>query len=186
MGKNEWQPSIVYRSLFKTTIGWCGLVNSERGIVRLLIGYPRREQLLKGIAHQFGSTARCASTKENMVDQIKSYCSGEKVIFDQWDLDWSFETPFQKRVYQAAMNIPYGTTETYGGLARKCDCPSGSRAVGNALASNPFPLVVPCHRVVRKTGELGGFSGWGGMALKERLLKLEGVVVHFGHVPFCS
>lgn len=175
----------MHYSMFKTTIGWCGLLRSERGILKIYIGCPEREQLLSQITDEYGDSVLRVPAKGELVDRMRSYCSGEKVVFDPWVLDWSFKTPFQKRVYQAAMNIPYGTTETYGGLARECDCPSGSRAVGNAMARNPFPLVVPCHRVVRKTGELGGFSGWGGMALKERLLKLEGVVVHFGHVPFC-
>lgn len=176
----------MHYSMFKTTIGWCGLLRWERGIVRLYIGCPEREKLLNQITRECGHSVLRAPAKGELVDRIKSYCSGEKVFFDPCDLDWSFKTSFQKRVYQAVMNIPYGTTETYGGLARKCDCPSGSRAVGNALASNPFPLVVPCHRIIRRDGRLGGFSAWGGVALKESLLKLEGVMIHSKHVLFCS
>jgi len=167
--------SIIFYSLFKTTIGWCGLLRSERGILRLFIGCPKREQLLKQILQEFGNSIVRAPATGEMIDKIKSYCSGEKVIFDKCAVDWSLLSPFQQKVFKAAIRIPYGTVETYASLARKVGCPNGSRAVGNALARNPFPLVVPCHRIIRGDGKLGGFSAWGGIALKERLLNLEGV-----------
>jgi len=177
MRVKECNPPLIDYSLFKTKIGWCGLLRSEKGILRLFIGCPKRGQLLKQITHEFGnSVVRTPATGE-MIDKIKRYCAGEKVIFDECDLDWSFKTPFRQRVYKEAMKIPYGTTETYSGLARKSGCPNGSRAVGNALANNTFPLVVPCHRIIRGDERLGGFSAWGGTDLKERLLKLEGVII---------
>ena len=153
------------------------MLRSERGILRLFIGCSKREQLLKQITHEFGNSIVRTPAKEDMVAKIKRYCAGEKVIFDKCALDWSLLTLFQQRVFKEAKKIPYGAVEAYSGLARKSGCPNGSRAVGNALAKNPFPLVVPCHRIIRGDGRLGGFSAWGGIALKERLLKLEGVKV---------
>ena len=175
MSGKEYDTPLILYSIFKTKIGWCGLLRSEKGILRLFIGCPKRGQLLKQITHEFGNSIMRAPVEEDMVDKIKRYCSGEKVVFDKCALDWSLLTPFQQRVLKEAMKIPCRTTETYSGLARKSGCLNGSRAVGNALAKNPFPLVVPCHRIIRGDGRLGGFSAWGGIALKERLLKLEGV-----------
>ena len=91
-----------------------------------------------------------------VIDKIKLYCSGENVSFEGFEMDWSTLSPFQQKVLNAARKIPYGSVATYGSLARKIGCPRGSRAVGNALAKNPFPLVIPCHRIIR-----GGWkTGW--------------------------
>ena len=161
--------------VFKIGIGWCGIVSSKKGILRILIGLPSREMILRQIRAEFGRGITETHAKGNIADKIKRYFSGEKVSF-KCVLDWSFLSPFQKKVFKASMKIPYGAVESYGSLAKKAGCPRGSRAVGGALARNPFPLVVPCHRVIRKDGSLGGFSAGGGLELKKKLLKLEGQV----------
>ncbi len=84
-------------------------------------------------------------------------------------------TPFQKKVWTALCKIPKGETVTYSQLARKIGNPKAVRAVGNAVGKNPFAPAVPCHRVVRSDGTLGGYSGKGGIATKIKLLKKEGV-----------
>ncbi|MDP8235924.1 MAG: MGMT family protein [Candidatus Erginobacter occultus] len=81
--------------------------------------------------------------------------------------------PFRQAVLRSAYRIPRGTVTSYGGLARSLGRAGAARAVGNALAANPFPLIVPCHRVVRSDGTIGGFTG--GEGIKRRLLELEGV-----------
>ena len=160
--------------VFKTGIGWCGVVSSKKGILRILIGYPSPERILRKIVAEFGRSIAKTPAKGNIADKIKRYFSGEKVSF-KCVLDWYSLSPFQKKVFKAVMKVPYGAVESYGSLAKKAGCPKGSRAVGGALARNPFPLVVPCHRVIREDGSLGGFSAGGGIILKKRLLKLEGV-----------
>ena len=87
----------------------------------------------------------------------------------------SHGTPFQKRVWRALCNIPRGKVVTYKELAKKIGKPEAVRAVANAVGSNPFAPDVPCHRVVRSDGKLGGYSAKGGIATKKRLLKKEGV-----------
>ena len=82
-------------------------------------------------------------------------------------------TPFQRRVLLAEFGIPRGYVSTYGRIARFIRVPDGARAVGNALAGNPFPIVIPCHRALRSDGSIGGFQG--GREMKERLLRMEGV-----------
>ena len=78
---------------------------------------------------------------------------------------------FEKKVWKAAAKIPYGTTISYAGLAKKIGKPGSARAVGNALGKNPCPIVIPCHRVIKTDGTLGGFSG--GRGWKKKLLNLE-------------
>ena len=165
----------VFCILFKTTLGWCGVVDSPKGILRIEIGYPRREQLHKQIANRFGNLIVNDRITGGVVDRITRYFSGEKVLFN-YAMDWSSLSPFQRKAFKEAMKISYGTVETYGNLAYRIGCPDGSRAVGGALSKNPFPLVVPCHRIIRGDGKLGGFSAAGGIALKRKLLQLEGVI----------
>lgn len=88
-------------------------------------------------------------------------------------LDWGRLTPFERAIGRAVRRIPWGRTRTYGQVARDAGRPGAARAVGRAMARNRFCLFVPCHRVVRAAG-LGGFSAPGGIALKRRLLELEG------------
>jgi len=102
---------------------------------------------------------------------IQSYLKGEKVSFD-YPLDFSSLTPFQMRVFKLLQKIPYGKTISYKELAKKAK--TSPRAVGRILASNPFPIIIPCHRVINSSGALGGFSG--GLAWKRYLLKVEGVI----------
>ena len=88
-------------------------------------------------------------------------------------VDLSGESPFRARVYRTVMRIPYGRTATYGQVAFAAGSPGGARAVGQAMAANRYPLIIPCHRVVSGRGKLGGFSS--GPDLKRYLLRLEGI-----------
>jgi len=103
------------------------------------------------------------------VKQLKAYALGEKINFDL-NLDPK-GTPFQKKVWAAMREIPYGETRTYGDLARAVGSPKGFRAVGGACNRNPIAIVQPCHRVVGTNGALTGF--FGGVDLKEKLLQFE-------------
>lgn len=105
--------------------------------------------------------------------RITRLLAGSPVDFELDVLDWSMTTPFQARVLRAENRIPRGMVSTYGRIAQKVRRPHGARAVGNALANNPFPLVIPCHRAVRSDGSLGGYAG--GRKMKRRLLELEGI-----------
>ena len=160
-------------TLFKTHIGWCGVVRNKKGLKRIFIGYLKRNQLIKHIEEEFGNTLIKGSSTGEFTEKINRFCLGEKVPFGRCKMDWSSLTPFQCRVLKATMKIPYGTVTTYGSLAQTIGCPLGSRAVGNVLSKNPFPLLVPCHRIVRSDGKIGGFSSGGGIKLKEKLLGME-------------
>ena len=105
--------------------------------------------------------------------QLEQYFQG---CLQQFDLsvDISSLTLFQQQVLRLTMEIPYGTVLTYGQLAKRVGSPKAARAVGGALAANPIPVIIPCHRVLASTGALTGFSGAGGVLMKENLLTLEG------------
>ncbi len=102
--------------------------------------------------------------------EILKYLDGERKIFSVIPkVLWG--TPFQKRVWCETKNIPYSSTITYSELAHRCGNFSAVRAIGMALGANPIPIIIPCHRVLRSDGELGGFSA--GIEIKKRLLELE-------------
>jgi len=166
--------TLVSCAIFQTKIGWCAVVATGKAVLRIVIGFSEREQLLKQILKEFGSAIEKKPARMSITGEMKQYFSG-KEVFLNCAMDWSSLSPFQQKVYKAAMKVPYGTVDTYGNLARRIGCPKGARAVGGALAKNPFPLVVPCHRIVRGDGSLGGFSARGGSVLKKKLLRLERV-----------
>lgn len=106
--------------------------------------------------------------------ELDEYFDEHRKRFD-FRIDWRLMGPFQQRVLKATYRIPFGKVATYRDVATKAGAPSGSRAAGNALGANPIPIVVPCHRVVRTGGSLGGYTG--GLHRKEFLLELEGVTL---------
>ena len=111
--------------------------------------------------------------------QLEQYFRGQRKVFD---LNLRpHGTAFQLRVWHELEQIPYGQTISYGELARRIDRPSAARAVGAANGKNPLPIVVPCHRVIGKNGDLTGFGG--GLEIKARLLSLEGCAPSLG-LPF--
>jgi methylated-DNA-[protein]-cysteine S-methyltransferase len=104
--------------------------------------------------------------------ELDEYFDGRRRKFG-FRVDWVLMGPFQQKVLKATYRIPFGRVATYRDVASKAGAPKGSRAAGNALGANPIPIVVPCHRVVRTGGALGGYTG--GLHRKEFLLELEGV-----------
>lgn len=113
-----------------------------------------------------------APSSSDLARDLESYLKGNPEPLDQY-LDLSFASSFSRSAWKAASQIPFGSVTTYGALAAKLDRPGGARAVGQAMGSNRFPLLIPCHRVVAMGGALGGFGS--GLRLKRWLLDLEGV-----------
>lgn len=107
---------------------------------------------------------------DHVARELDEYFAGDRRAFDL-PIDWSLVTPFGRRVLRATARIPYGDVATYADVAAGAGSPGGSRAAGNALSANPIPIVIPCHRVVRSGGALGGYTG--GLERKELLLGVE-------------
>ena len=108
--------------------------------------------------------------------ELKQYLAGKRREFTL-AVDWSAFRPFQRLALQAVFAIPYGETRTYGEIAAQIGRPHAYRAVGRANATNPMPLVIPCHRVIGADGKLHGYGGGDGLPTKEWLLKMEGAVI---------
>ena len=108
--------------------------------------------------------------------QLDEYLRGTRKTFDL-PIGWSLLRPFQRQVLQIVYAIPYGQTRTYGDIAHEIGNPRAARAVGRANATNPMPLVIPCHRVIGSDGKLHGYGGGEGLPTKEWLLKMEGAVL---------
>ena len=108
-------------------------------------------------------------------EHIQRFLDGEAVDFELDLVALELCSEFQRGVLVAEHRIPRGWVSTYGRLARHLGTPGGARAVGNALARNPFPIIIPCHRAIRADGKLGGFRG--GIRMKQALLELEGIAV---------
>jgi methylated-DNA-[protein]-cysteine S-methyltransferase len=108
------------------------------------------------------------------LDQICSYLEGQRRIFD-FPIDWSVMKGFKGDALRATVAIPYGETRTYAAVASQLGKPRAARAVGRAEATNPMPLVIPCHRVLGSDGSLRGYGG--GLDMKAALLRIEGVTL---------
>ena len=112
---------------------------------------------------------------DKVADDLARYLAGQPVTFDLAHLELDRCQPFRKKVLLAEYAIPRGRVSTYGRIAERIGHPKAARAVGTALAQNPFPILIPCHRAVRADGKLGGYAG--GLEMKVALLGLEGVTV---------
>jgi methylated-DNA-[protein]-cysteine S-methyltransferase len=134
----------------------------------------KRWSLRKRILGRFGG-AECGSCPriDRMASAIERCLAAEPVTFDLRVLDIGLCSSFQEKVLRAEHAIPRGSVSTYARVARHVGAPQAARAVGRALATNPFPIVIPCHRAVRSDGSLGGYRG--GIPMKRALLEMEGV-----------
>jgi methylated-DNA-[protein]-cysteine S-methyltransferase len=163
--------------LFDTAIGPCGIAWGEGAVTRLQLPEANRratEQRLRATgAHSFPGVP--PPDIERIIANIQLYLAGQKIDFSTVALDLTGASPFHQMIYHAARAVPWGQTTTYGELAHQIGAPESARAVGQALGRNPIPIIIPCHRILAKGDKLRGFSAYGGIAAKERLLVLEGL-----------
>jgi methylated-DNA-[protein]-cysteine S-methyltransferase len=166
----------LHYCLFDTAIGVCGVAFSERGLTRLQLPESDRgatERRLRTRAER--ATEAVPPAIERLITNIQAYTTGRSVDFAAVAIDLKKIEPFEENVYAQARAIPWGQTVSYGELARRTGSPNAAREVGRALARNPVPIIIPCHRILAKGHRIGGFSAPGGTLTKERLLALEGV-----------
>jgi methylated-DNA-[protein]-cysteine S-methyltransferase len=167
---------VICYAVLTTPIGWCAVVTEHSAVRRVVLGESRRERLLSIVSGFFPGCRPDAPVCSDAVLFIERYFKDGPNARPPVVLDPGPATPFQRAVWNAAALIPFGHVQTYGWIAAQIGRPAAARAVGSALSRNPLPLIVPCHRVVRGDGALGGFFASGGTALKRRLLEHEGVV----------
>jgi methylated-DNA-[protein]-cysteine S-methyltransferase len=166
-------------ALFETPIGMCGIAWGERGVVAVQLPESSeretRTRMLRGRAN--AREEQPSVDIRRAIDAIVALLSGHDNDLTEITLDMRGVPDFHRRVYEVARAIPVGDTSTYGVIATKLGDPTAARAVGQALGRNPFPIVIPCHRVLAANGKLGGFSGGGGNVTKLRMLAIEGAQV---------
>ena len=164
---------LIY-TIFATDWGYFGLAGTKQGLLRSHLPHAKAEiveaRLLKGL-----ESATFSQSYFNTLQKcIIAYFGGSYVNFDRRiPLLLDGLSPFCRAVLQACRHIQYGRTLSYRDLAKKIRRPKSARAIGNALGANPLPLIIPCHRVIRADGKIGGFTATGGAQMKKRMLKLE-------------
>ncbi|MGH8254433.1 MAG: methylated-DNA--[protein]-cysteine S-methyltransferase [Steroidobacteraceae bacterium] len=172
------KPGISYTA-FQTPIGYCAVAwNAGGGLVGVQLPEGSAVTTGRRIVGRFRGAVRRTPPPpvRQAIDAIRKLLRGGEDELAAIELDLSGHTPFCRRVYELARAIPAGETLSYGELAARAGEPAAARAVGQAMAHNPFPLIVPCHRVLAAHGRAGGFSARGGVETKFRLLRIEGAI----------
>lgn len=164
--------SLAY-DVVELALGWVGILMSSRGLRRTSLPEPSVEAAMSALGPEIGQAAHDPGAVGPYMSKIASYLSGEAVDLTRLPVDPHRGTDFFHRAWAACRTIPAGETRTYAWLAEAAGRPRAVRAAGQAMARNPLPLVVPCHRVVGSDGGLHGFGGSVGLPLKRRLLELE-------------
>ncbi|MCP4544481.1 MAG: methylated-DNA--[protein]-cysteine S-methyltransferase [Chloroflexi bacterium] len=138
---------------------------------------PSKHVPVQNVVHVVFPDAKLLSRPAitELSEQMNRFLLGDAVDFGLTLLELDRCSEFQQRVLLAKHKIPRGWVSTYGRIAKSLESPGGARAVGNALARNPFPIIIPCHRAVKADGELGGYQG--GLKMKRALLEMEGIEV---------
>ena len=163
-------------ALFDTAIGRCGVAWGEGGVAGIQLPEADERETRARMLQRFPVAGEVPPPPEvqRVIDRIVALLRGEVSDLSTIALDMDQIPAFHRRVYEAARAIPPGTTLSYGDVAARAGAPGAARAVGQALGRNPFPIVVPCHRVLAAGGKIGGFSAQGGVATKRRMLAIEG------------
>jgi methylated-DNA-[protein]-cysteine S-methyltransferase len=150
------------------------LAATRRGLVRLAFPEENLDAMLEGLARRISPRiVEAPRALEEARRELEEYFSGRRRAFEL-ELDWRLVGAFGRRVLGVTSEIPYGGVLSYAEVAADAGSPRGFRAAGNALGSNPIPIVIPCHRVLRSGGALGGYGG--GLERKRFLLELEGAM----------
>jgi methylated-DNA-[protein]-cysteine S-methyltransferase len=168
-------------ALFDTAVGRCGIAWRDDGtIVGTQLPEARAADTRTRLSDRFDGAreapppAAVEATIERMVASLR----GDADDLADVELDLSSLPPFQQRVFEVVRRIPAGETMSYGEVAAAAGSPGAARAVGQALGRNPFPIVIPCHRVLAAGGKIGGFTATGGVSVKAKMLAAEGVIPH--------
>ncbi|MBI5810157.1 MAG: methylated-DNA--[protein]-cysteine S-methyltransferase [Deltaproteobacteria bacterium] len=163
--------TIIYRSRYSSPIGVLFTASGPSGVTGVMVGQDETA-FLKRLEERHGTCG--VESKERFAALFKgfdSYFSGkgplEGLLLDPRG------TAFELSVWNVLMTIPYGQTISYGEAAEKAGLPKGARAVGLACGKNPIPILIPCHRVIKEDGSIGGYTG--GVSIKKALLQIEGV-----------
>lgn len=159
--------------VFSSKLGWMGIIVAGDAVKRLAFGHGSAAEVERALVGQSLEQARLGKPDTPLVRRLQEYAAGKPDSFRDVPVDYGDVSDFQRQVYKRCREIPLGKTMSYGELAAKAGSPGAARAVGNCMAANRIPLLVPCHRVVCADGKLGSYSAAGGVATKRKILALE-------------
>lgn len=164
--------------LFETAAGIAAIGWADAAVTALRLPAPTASETIRSIERRLPDAVRAEPSAgiAAVIDAAIRYFDGERIEFLNAPLDLGDQPPFFAQVYAFVRKLVWGETTTYGAVARALDAgPEHARAVGQAMATNPVPLIIPCHRVLAAGGQIGGFSAPGGSSSKALMLTLEGV-----------
>jgi len=164
--------------VFDTAHGLCGIAWNDNGIARFQLPASSEDATERNILRRVPGAERGTPPPEVLavIDNARRYFAGERIDFAGVPVDLDGQDEFFRRIYEALRGVGWGRTTTYGTLARELGAgPEAARDVGIAMARNPVPLIIPCHRCLAAGNRPGGFSAPGGTDAKLRMLKLEGL-----------
>lgn len=169
-------------TIFETSVGRCGIAWGDSGIVGVRLPEARELETRRRLLQQFPEAreVRPPTGVVSAIDAIVALLRGEPSDITAATLDMSALPPFNRRVYDALRMIPRGETRTYAEIASRLGVSGAVHAVGQAVARNPFAILVPCHRALPAAGQTGGIAGNGGIVTRFRLLSLEGALAGRG------
>jgi O-6-methylguanine DNA methyltransferase len=172
-------------TLFDTAIGRCGVAWGEHGVAGVQLPEAGERETRARMLQRFPAAGEAPPPPvvQHAIDRIMALLRGEASDLSTIALDMDQVPAFHRRVYEVARAIPPGMTLSYGDIAARVGTSGAARAVGQALGRNPFPIVVPCHRVLAAGGKIGGFSAQGGIATKRRMLAIEGAQLNGPATP---
>ena len=163
--------SEVFYCLRECPVGWLALLGTEKGLRRISL-QPEPGDALAGLGESAQSAADNPAAFADALAAFDAYFAGDTTALEGVKVELTDTSPFFAAAWQACRDIPPGETRSYQWLAEAAGNPKASRAAGQAMAKNPLPLVIPCHRVVGSGGGLHGYGG-GGLGVKTRLLEME-------------
>lgn len=159
--------------VFPSQLGWMAAAFQDEKLTDLTFGQSNPRQARAELECE-GEIEEASNQQQKLIDRLQAYAEGASDDFRDVPVQFDHLTDFQRRVFSHCRRIPYGKTLTYAELATRAGSPRAARAVGNVMASNRLPLIIPCHRVVGAAGSLGGYSASQGTRMKLRLLEQEG------------
>ena len=159
--------------IFKTKWGYFGLAGMESALSRACLPESTSTGVKRRLLENLPGAESDKDFFKRLQEQIADYFEGARVDFSRVPVALEGFSGFSQKILTACRKVKIGQTTTYSELARKTGRPAACRAVGSAMARNPLPLIIPCHRVIRTDGKMGGFSASGGIPLKKKMLELE-------------
>lgn len=164
--------SVISYAIFDSSLGNMLFASRDNALIRLQISHDDPSSMKNKFIMAEPEGIESVKPFLNIVRQLDLYIKGEKIEF-RVPIDLSDLNDFTQKVLKEVKRIPYGEVRTYGWVAKRIGLENAARAVGQALRANPIPIIIPCHRVIREDGSIGGFSL--GVNLKKRLLSIEGI-----------